>query len=133
MNGAHVAIRLLAVFFLVATAILLIAGFALLLPGTHADTIWRLRPSVQAQFQPFRAIAGAGFLALAIPMFFASLGLFRRRVWGWWLAVAIFAVNGTGDAIQIAMGRIGEGAIGVCVAGALIFYLTRPGTRAAFS
>jgi len=133
MNGTHLAIRLLAVFFLVATGILLTTGTALLFPGTAADAIWSLRPSVYSQFQPFRALAGAGFLTLAIPMFLASLGFFRRRIWGWWLAIAIFAINGTGDAVQVAMGRVVEGAVGVCVAGTLIFFLTRPTTRAMFS
>lgn len=44
-----------------------------------------------------------------------------------------FAVNGLGDAAQIYLGHLIEGAIGVCFAGALLIYLNRPTVKAAFS
>jgi hypothetical protein len=56
----------------------------------------------------------------------------RQRKWGWWLAVAIFAVNGLSDAGQMALGQYIEGGIGVIVAGAILLYLYRPKTKAAF-
>jgi uncharacterized membrane protein YccC len=54
------------------------------------------------------------------------------KPWGWWLAIVIFAANGIGDVLQFVMGRLLEGAFGVVVAGALVFWLTRPSVRAAF-
>jgi hypothetical protein len=63
----------------------------------------------------------------------ASAGCLLRRRWGWWLAIVIFAANGFGDAVQLATGHVLEGAIGVAVAAAILFYLTRASVQQAFS
>ena len=63
----------------------------------------------------------------------ASVGCFRRRIWGWWLAIAIFTINGLSDAGQILIGHFLEGGIGVAVAGAILFYLSRPKVRGTFT
>jgi hypothetical protein len=62
----------------------------------------------------------------------ASIGCFKQRKWGRWLATSIFAVNGLSDAGQIVLGHVAEGVIGVLVAGAILFYLTRPAVVAAY-
>ena len=49
-------------------------------------------------------------------MLLASVGMFRYRRWGWWLALRMFAANGLADIAQVFMGRVLEGAIGVTVA-----------------
>jgi hypothetical protein len=61
-----------------------------------------------------------------------SIGCFRGRIWGWWLAVAILLVNGLSDVAQIFMGHFLEGGIGVVAAGVILFYLSRPNVRGAF-
>jgi hypothetical protein len=63
----------------------------------------------------------------------ASIGCFRRRIWGWWLAVVIFLINGLSDAGQILIGHFLEGGVGVAVAGVILFYLSRPHVRRAFT
>jgi hypothetical protein len=42
----------------------------------------------------YRMWLGSGFLVLAIVMASASVGCFRCRIWGWWLAITIFVING---------------------------------------
>jgi hypothetical protein len=120
-------IFLIAIFFALATSILVGVGAALLFPGSGFEAIWRLYPARRALLLPYRIWLGPGFLVLAIAMATASVGCFMHRRWGWRLAVAIFAVNGLGDAAQLVTGHIREGGIGVAVAGALLFYLFRPG------
>jgi len=51
---------------------------------------------------------------------------------GWWLTTTIFAENGSSDAGHIVLGHIAGGVIGLLPAGAILFYLTRPGVRAAY-
>jgi uncharacterized membrane protein YccC len=63
----------------------------------------------------------------------ASIGCFRRRIWGWWLTITIFVINGLSDAGQILIGHFLEGGIGVAVAGAILFYLSRPKVRGTFT
>lgn len=124
---------LVAVFFAIATCILVGVGLTLLTPGSKLEIIWRIYPARRALLMPYRFWLGPGFLLLAIVMASASIGCFRHRIWGWWLAMGIFLVNGLSDAVQILLGRFLEGGIGVLVAGAVLFYLSRPKVRGAFT
>lgn len=126
-------ILLTTIFFAAATCVLVGASGALAFPGSRLEAVWRLYPARRALLMPYRSWLIPGFLALAIPMALASIGCFRHKRWGWRLAVAIFAVNGLGDAAQLATGRFLEGGVGVTVASAILFYLFRPGVRNTFS
>lgn len=116
---------LLGVFFALATLILIAVGSALLLPGSALENVWRLYEARRAMLMPYREWLGPGFLALALVMAAASAGCFARRDWGRKLAIAIFAVNGLGDVVQLFLGRVLEGAVGVTIATALIVLLAR--------
>ena len=124
---------LIAIFFAVASCILLNVGTALLLPGSKLGAIWVLYPARRSLLMPYRIWLGPGFLALAIGMIAASTGCFRQRKWGWWLAVGIFLVNGISDVGQILLGHLLEGGIGVAVASAILLYMSQPKVRATFT
>jgi hypothetical protein len=124
---------LIAVLFVVSICILVTVGAALLLPGSPVEVIWKLYSARRTELMPYRAWMGPGFLVLATVMLFASIGMFGYRRWGWWLAVTMFAANGLGDVVQVIIGRVLEGVIGVTVAGAILYYLTLPKVRGAFT
>jgi len=63
---------------------------------------------------------------------FTGMGWFKRRLWGWALAVAVIATQVLGGAVNIFMGRIVEGGIGVAIAGALLFYALRADVKSVF-
>jgi hypothetical protein len=63
---------------------------------------------------------------------FTGMGWFKRRLWGWALAVAVIATQVLGGAVNIFMGRIVEGGIGVAIAGALLFYALRAEVKSVF-
>jgi hypothetical protein len=128
----RVAILLLAIFFVVATCILVSVGTALVHPGTPLDLIWRLKADREAIMMQYRMVLGPFFLAFAIPMGLASYGFFMRRPWARGLAIAIFTANGVGDLVRLAMGHLVEVGIGVTVAVALIVFLMRPRVKSAF-
>ena len=88
-----IGVFLIAVFFAVATCVLVGVGTALLFPGSAMEEIWRLYPARRALLMPYHDWLGPAFLILAVVMLAASIGCFRQREWGWWLAVAIFAVK----------------------------------------
>ena len=54
-------------------------------------------------------------------------------MWGWWLSIAIFVINGRSGAGQILIGHFLEGGIGVAAVGTILFYLSRPEVRATFT
>ena len=53
--------------------------------------------------------------------------------WGWQLAVVIIGTQVLGSVTNIFYGRVIEGVVGVTIAGALLFYVTRPYVRAIFA
>jgi hypothetical protein len=114
----------------------LMAGLAattLLWQGTPLDRIWSLNPTAHAQLAPRGRLIGALFLPLSAALAGAGIGWFRRRIWGWKLAVAIIATQVLGDAINCARGDFLRGGAGLIIAGALLFYLLQPKIRAAFA
>ena len=128
-----VGVALMGIFFAAATMVLVVVGAALLFPRSAMEAVWRVYPARRGVLMPHRAWLGPGFLVLAVPMVCACAGCFRRRKWGWWLAVVIFAVNGLGDATQLVLGHLLEGTIGVAATSAILVYLSRPGVRSAFA
>ena len=110
-----------------------LAGTTLVLPGTILDRAWRLNPVAYAQLAPLGAPIGIAFWLLAITLAVAAMGWWRRRRWGWILAVVIIAIQVMGDFVNLLRGDVLRGAFGVTIAGALLFYMTRPRVRAAFA
>jgi hypothetical protein len=94
--------------------------------------MWRIKPAEYARLLTMGLWPALGFLLLSPLMAAASVGLFRRRRWAWWLAVVIFAVNATADALRGASGAYIEGAIGVAATVLVLWWLTRPRVRALF-
>lgn len=105
---------------------------ALTWPGSKLELVWQLYPARRSLLMPYHMWLGPSFLALAIVMVSASIGCFRHRVWGRWLAVAIFLFNGLSDVGQIFLGNFLVGGIGVVVAGTILLYLSRPHVRVIF-
>ncbi|MEI9991630.1 MAG: hypothetical protein WDM86_16495 [Rhizomicrobium sp.] len=68
MTARPAGVFLIAIFFALATCILVGAGLALLFPGTGAEVIWRLYPARRGLLMPYRTLFGPGFLMLAIAM-----------------------------------------------------------------
>jgi len=62
----------------------------------------------------------------------AGIGWFKRRYWGWRLAVAIIATHIAGDLVNLSLGRVIEGSVGIAAACALLLYLWRAPVRAVF-
>jgi uncharacterized membrane protein YccC len=60
------------------------------------------------------------------------VGWFKRRLWGWALAVVIILSQVIGDLVNVFLGQFVRGGVGVIIAGLLLFYLLRPRVRKAF-
>jgi hypothetical protein len=113
-------------------AMALLAGTTMIFPGTVLDRAWRLNPVAYAQLAPVGSPVGIVFLLLAAVLAVAAIGWLRRRRWGWGLAVVIIAIQVLGDLLNLLRGDVLRGVVGVAVAGALLFYMTRRRVRAAF-
>jgi hypothetical protein len=129
----RVGIVVIAIFFDLATCILVAVGTALVWPGTAFDIVWMLKSDREAMLMPHRMLFGPMFLLFAVPAAMASYGFFLRRSWARQLAIAIFAANGIGDAVQLALGRVLEGGIGLVAVAALLLFLFSPAVEREFA
>ena len=120
------------VFLFFGAAMASLAGTTLLRPGTALDRAWRLNPRAFRELAPLGWMVGIPFLLLSAALFAAGIGWFRRRLWGWWLAVALIAAQVLGNIVNLFLGRIAEGATGFVISGALLVYLLLPRVKNVF-
>ncbi len=109
-----------------------LAATTLLWRGTPLDLLWALNPRAYRQLAPLGGTVGILFLLLGGTLTAAGIGWFRRRLWGWRLAVAIIATQVLGDVVTCVRGDFPRGGTGVIIAGALLFFLLQPKVRATF-
>jgi len=110
-----------------------LAATTLLWRGTVLDRVWDLNPIAYRHLAPLGGKVGILFLLLSAALATAGVGWFRRRLWGWRLAVAIIATQVLGDLVNCIRGDLLRGGTGVLIAGALLLFLLRPQMRAAFA
>ena len=110
-----------------------LATISLLWRGTSLDRIWSLNPAAYQQLAPLGRSIGILFLLLGVALAAAGIGWFRRRLWGWRLAVAIIAIQVAGDVMNCIRGDWLHGGIGVVIAGALLLFLLRPIVKNTFA
>jgi hypothetical protein len=108
------------------------AGMTLLWPGTILDRAWSLNPDAFTQLSALGRMIGVPFLFLACALAVAGAGWFCQRRWAWWLTVIIIATQVVGGLAHLLTRHFLEGSVALLVSTALLFYLVRPSTRAAF-
>jgi hypothetical protein len=130
------AVRTVALFLFLATAISSLTGSSLLFPQVAWHGLWQWnRPAyaflIEAHLQ---TMAGVLLLALGMVTGIAGRGLLRGKRWAWWIAVVVFAANGLGDLLTLVVRRdVVKGGSGVLIASLFLFLLMRSGTRRWFA
>ena len=109
------------------------AATTLLWRGTVLDRLWALNPIAYKQLAPLGSMVGVFFLLLGAALTTAGIGWFRRRVWGWRVAVVIIATQVLGDVVNCVRGDLLRGGTGVIIAGALLMFLLQPKIKATFA
>ena len=121
----------IAVFLFFGAVMASLAATTLLWRGTPLDRLWALNPMAYKQLAPLGRIVGILFLVLGAALITAGIGWFRRRLWGWRLAVVIISTQVLGDVVNCVRGDWLRGGTGVIIAGALLLFLLQPRVRAA--
>jgi hypothetical protein len=109
-----------------------LAATTLLWRGTPLDRLWDLNPMAYKQLALLGGTVGILFLLLGAALTTAGIGWFRRRRWGWRLAVVIIATQVLGDVVNCVRGDLLRGGTGVIIAGVLLLFLLQPKVRATF-
>jgi hypothetical protein len=110
-----------------------LAGMTLVWRGTTLDRMWALNSMAYRKLAPLGGTVGPLFLLLSATMAFASVGWFKRRFWGWGLAVGITSTQVAGDAINLVRANFVRGGTSLAIAGVLLLYLLRPKVRTRFT
>jgi hypothetical protein len=110
-------------FFYFAMTMALYAAITLLHPGTVLDRLWFLNPRAHRDLLMFRNPAGVLFLIVAALAATAGLGWFRRRLWGWRLAVLGISAQLLGNVFNLIRGDLLRGGTGLLIAAALLICL----------
>jgi hypothetical protein len=116
-------------FFVFGATMAAYAAVTLLKPGTFLDALWGLNRRGHEGLAGFGRLAALPFCILSPMLALAAAGWFRRRRWGWVLGVTIIAINAAGDLVNLALAEHLKGALGLAIAGLLLFYMTRNGVR----
>jgi hypothetical protein len=132
-RGLNVAFTAIGAFCYFAMTMALYAGVTLLRPGTALDRLWSLNPIAHQDLLMFRKPAGVMFLLIAAVAATAGLGWFRRRIWGWRLAVLGICTQLLGDLLNLIRGDLLRGGAGLLIAGVLLMYLLSNNIRSNFS
>jgi len=123
----------LVVLFSIGTCASLLAAVALAFPDSFLEAVWRLNPNARAGFTSIGSWAIVMMAAVFIACLFTAIGLWRRRRWGYWLAVAMLVMNLGGDIVNVITGTERRAVIGIPIAGAILVYLLRKRTRYHFT
>jgi len=121
------------IFLFFGAAMASLAATTLLWRGTALDVVWKLNPEAYEQLAPLGSILGILFVVLGAALAIAGIGWFKRRRWGWSLAVIIIATQVLGDAVNCVRSGFLRGGIGIIIAGALLLFLFRSKVRATFA
>jgi hypothetical protein len=120
-------------FLFAATIIAVVVSVSLLFPNPLLDRMWELNKPGAAAFRAMGRVSGLLLLALGIATALTGVGLLRGRRWAWWLAGALFTVNGCGDVVGlVTTGDWLRGGSGVAIAAAFVYALARPRVRRYF-
>jgi hypothetical protein len=104
--------------------ICLLVVMALAFPGGSLDSIWRLKPEAQTQFQQMGSGASIALMTLVgAACALAAIGLARNAEWGRHLAIGVLAVNLIGDSLNAWVRHDHKTLIGLPIGGLMIVYL----------
>ena len=132
-TGKAAGFSAIGVFLFFAATMAGLAATTLLWPGTSLDRAWILNPTAYKQLSPLGSKVSILFLLLAVLLVLSGIGWFRRRLWGWRLAVVIIGIQVLGDLINLVRGDWLRGGTGAVIAGTLLLYLLSARVRDVFS
>jgi hypothetical protein len=100
-----------------------LAAVMLIYPGSVLEPLWRLNPRADAGLHAIGVWAVALMVLVCLACAAAALGLKRRKLWGFWVAVAILSINLVGDLANAVLAHDWRTLIGLPIGTIILSYL----------
>ena len=114
------------IFFAAGALISLIVMLALAFPGSYLESIWRLKPEAQTQFQTIgTGVSVALMFVVSAVCGLAAVGLAKNAEWGRRVAIGVLTINLIGDSLNAWFMRDPKTLIGLPIGGLMILYLVK--------
>jgi hypothetical protein len=127
-----VGVTALSLFSLVGAALSSLAAFSLAFPDSPLEPMWQLNPRGHQGFQRMHGWGVPLLFGVSTACGFTGIGLWRRRRWGYRLALVGLSIHLVGDVVSVVSGTEPRAIVGIPVVAALIVYLTGRNVRLAF-
>lgn len=128
MRHSSPGIVALALFFLFRMITSGLAAVMLLFPGSVLEPLWQLNSRAHEGFVVMGLWAVPLMAAICVACATAAVGLQRRKLWGYWTALAILSINLVGDVANAVFAQDWRTLTGLPIGGAMVMYLlTRRG------
>ncbi len=118
-----IGITALSMFFLFGAAASFVSSISLFFPGSFLERMWRLNPRARAGFADMGVWAIVLMCAVCVACASAAVGLWRGKRWGYWLAVALLAINLLGDIVNVLLGTEPRAVFGIPIVVAIFAFL----------
>jgi uncharacterized membrane protein (DUF2068 family) len=125
-------ITALSLFFGAGAVISLTAAVGLLFPESFLQSMWRINPRALQAFHSMGPAAVALLTVVSVACGSTALGLWFGKLWGYYIAIMLLAVNLVGDIYNVVSGTEVRAAIGIPIVILVLVFITRPPTRAFF-
>jgi uncharacterized membrane protein (DUF2068 family) len=126
-------ITALSIFSFVASVLAGVAALSLAFPDSPLEPMWQLNPRGHHGLARLHGWAVLLLAGVSLACGVTGIGLWRRRRWGYALAVAGLAMHLVADVLNVVSGTEPRAIIGIPIVVALLVYLRRPEVRSAFS
>jgi hypothetical protein len=126
-------IAALSVFSFVGAVLAGVSAISLAFPGSPLEPMWQLNPRGHQGFARMHGWAVLLLAGVSGVCGIAGIGLWRRRRWGYAIAIAGLSMHLVGDILSVVSGTEPRAIIGIPIVVALLVYLSRPHVRSAFA
>lgn len=126
-------IAALTVFSLAAAVVAGVSAISLAFPGSPLEPMWQLNSRGHQAFARMHGWAVLLLAGVSGMCVIAGIGLWRRRPWGYAIAVAGLSAHLLGDILSVVSGTEPRAIIGIPIVVALLVYLSRSYVRSAFA
>src|SRR5262245_48327807 len=120
------------VFSFVGAVVAGVAAISLAFPGTPLEPMWQLNPRGHQGLVRMHGWAVILLAGVSGMCGITGIGLWRRRRWGYAIAVAGLSIHLVGDIFSVVSGTEPRAIIGIPIVRALLLYLSRAHIRSAF-